>query len=143
MIDDITMLKTITETADMGRDSLNHVLDKTSDSNLKDALLKQLAQYDSTYKEAERILEDKGKSPDKIGAPLKLYSHMVSNFKTMTSEDSTSKIAEMVIQGSTMGVTEMTKQLNAYQTENNEIRHLAKEFIKTEENNVKEMQKFL
>lgn len=143
MIDDIKMLETITETADMGRDSLNHVLEKAGDPQLKAALQKQFFQYDKTYKNAQQLLEAKGEKPQKIGAPVKIYSHMVSNIKTMTAENTSSKIAEMVIQGSTMGVTEMTKQLNDYQRGDQAVYDLAQNHIQTEQANINEMKKFL
>lgn len=40
MIDDIQLLKSITETADMGRDSLKHVIEKATEPDLKAALQK-------------------------------------------------------------------------------------------------------
>lgn len=143
MIDDITMLSTITETADMGRDSLNHVLEKTTDPQFKSALQKQYMQYDETYKSAEQILDSKGKKPQKAGAPVKLYANMVAGFKTLATDNTTSKIAEMVIEGSTMGVTEMTKQLHNYQGSDQAVRDLAQNHINTEQQNIEEMKKYL
>lgn len=143
MIDDIEMLKTITETADMGRDSLNHLLDKDINPQLKDVLQKQYNEYNRVFKRAEELLNDNGKSSQKIGAPIKMYSHMISNMKTMTAKNSTSEIAEMVIQGSTMGVTEMTKILHEYKGNNQNIRDLAQNHILTEQTNIEEMKKYL
>lgn len=143
MIDDIKFLNTITATADMGRDSLNHVIEKATDPQLKSALQKQFNQYDQTYKTAQQMLDANGENPQKIAAPVKMYSHMVSNVKTMTAEDANSKIAEMVIQGSTMGVTEMTKQLHEYHGTNQELFNLAQSHIKTEQDNIEEMKKYL
>jgi len=61
----------------------------------------------------------------------------------MTAENANSKIAEMVIQGSTMGVTEMTKELNNYQGTNQELFRTAQKFIQTEQDNIEEMKKYL
>ena len=143
MIDDIQLLKSITETADMGRDSLKHVIEKATDPDLKAALQKQFSVYDSTFVSAEQILNAKGEPSQKTGAPVKIYSHVVSDLKTITAENARSKIAEMVIQGSTMGVTEMTKQLNSYQGSDQAVRGLAERHIKTEQDNIEEMKKYL
>ncbi|MDR0292642.1 MAG: PA2169 family four-helix-bundle protein [Oscillospiraceae bacterium] len=143
MTDDMKMLNTITETTDMGRDSLNHVMEKAADPQLKSVLQKQFDQYDQTYKAARQMLGTDGEKPKTAGAPLKMYSHMVSNMKTMASGDADSKIAEMVIQGSTMGVTEMTKQLHDYQGSNQALRNLAQTHIQTEQDNIEEMKKYL
>jgi len=141
--DDIKILSTITETADMGRDSINHVIEKATDSQLKAALQKQFSQYDQAYKMAQHMLNVNGKNPQKVAAPVKMYSHMVSDIKAMTAENANSKIAEMVIQGSTMGVTEMTKELNNYQGTNQELFRTAQKFIQTEQDNIEEMKKYL
>ena len=143
MTDDVEMLNTITETADMGRDSLNHVIEKASDPGLKSALQKQVHQYDKTYETARHMLSAEGESPRQIGAPAKMYSHIVSNVKTMSAESANSQIAEMVIQGSTMGVTEMTKQLHQYHGGNQALRSLAQNHIQTQRENIEEMKKYL
>ena len=46
---------------------------------------------------------------------------MQANWKSLTADNTTSKIAEMVIQGSTMGITKMTKVLHEYGGGNPEI----------------------
>jgi hypothetical protein len=143
MINDIQMLGSICQTADMARDSLNHVLEKAADTKLHNQLQKQIAEYESIYKSGEEMLYAKGKKPQKTGAPLKAYSHMISTVKTLTSDNATSKIAEMVIQGSTMGITEMTRQLNDYHGEDKDVRSLAKKHIQTEQTNIDEVKKFL
>lgn len=42
-----------------------------------------------------------------------------------------------------MGVTEMTKQLNSYQGSDQAVRGLAERHIKTEQDNIEEMKKYL
>lgn len=143
MIDDVQMLNSVSTTADMGRDSLNHVIEKAVNPQLKSALQSQFTEYDSTYKAAEQLLKAKGQKPQKIGGSIKAYSHLVSNIKTLTADNATSKIAEMVIQGSTMGVTEMTKQLHDYNGNDKAICSLAEKHIQTEQANIEEMKKFL
>lgn len=143
MTDEMQILDSISATADMGRDSLNHVIEKANNAQLKNTLQKQFSEYDSAYKSAEDMIRAKGKNPQKIGAPVKAYSHLVSNIKTLTAEDTTSKIAEMVIQGSTMGVTEITRQLNDYHGNDQAIRSLAEKIIQTEQANIEEMKTFL
>jgi hypothetical protein len=49
----------------------------------------------------------------------------------------------MVIQGSTMGVTEMTQLLHAKSNADGASEEIAKEFIKKEEENIEVMKKYL
>ena len=54
-----------------------------------------------------------------------------------------SRLAEMVIKGSTMGITKLTKQLHDYQSEDQEVREFAENQIKREQSNIERMKPFL
>jgi len=56
---------------------------------------------------------------------------------------SDSHIAQMVIQGSTMGITQMTKLLNSKPNADGPSAQIAKEFIYKEQDNIEEMKKYL
>lgn len=143
MVDDVKMLQSITEAADMSRDSLKNVMEKATDTKLKSALQKQIKEYDGVYNEAERLLKSKGKKAQKSGAVLKSYSHIVSNAKAMAAANTTSKIAEMVVQGSTMGITALTKELNDYRGSDKAVKDLAEKHVLMEELYIDEMKKYL
>lgn len=143
MIDNVQLLNSISSSADMARDSLNHIIDKATDSQLKKVLQTQVTEYDNIYNQADNMLRAKGKSAQKSPAMLKAYSHIVSNMKTLSADNATSTIAEMVIQGSTMGVTEITKQLNDYMGDDKESRSLAEKQLKTEQENIEQMKRYL
>ncbi len=143
MLDDKQMLETISETADMGRESLKMVLDKTEDQNLKHALTSQMKEYDECFDNADRMLRSYGLEPKKANPMAKMSARMTSAMKTMSAENTTSKIAEMVIEGSTMGVTTMTKSLHEYSGNDKRIEKLALDHLKTEEANIDQMHAFL
>lgn len=69
---------------------------------------------------------------------------MKGNVKMNTlMNPSDSSIAQMVIEGSTMGVTQMTKLLHAKKNADGISTEIAKEFIKKEESNIETMKKYL
>ena len=72
---------------------------------------------------------------------VKASSEMMSAMKTM-ADHSTSKIAEMMIQGNTMGMTKSLKHLHDYHGKDERVRDLANK-LKTEEANIQQMKKFL
>ena len=72
----------------------------------------------------------------------KMMSYVSSSAKTMM-DNSASKIAELMIQGSTMGITNMTKSVHDYDDSDQDVKKLAEKHIKTEQANVDEMKKFL
>ncbi len=143
MKDDIEMLSTISKTADMGRESLYQVLEKAEDNSLRHALSTQIKEYEKNYDAAARLLSSYGQAPTHTNPMAKMESQMMVSVKTKLTENTTSKIAEMVIQGCTMGVTKMTKKLNEYNGTNREVAALAEQHIKTEQANIDEMKKFL
>jgi hypothetical protein len=54
-----------------------------------------------------------------------------------------SHIAEMMIQGSTMGIIDITKNLKEYADADKDISALANRLLKFEQQNIEEMKKFL
>ena len=61
---------------------------------------------------------------------------------TLTNH-SASQFAEMMIQGSTMGIINLCKQLNSYKEVKPEIRALAERLLQFEEGNIQELKKYL
>ena len=72
----------------------------------------------------------------------KWMAHMNINRKSM-QDMQPSKLAEMLIQGSTMGVTSLTRQIRDYDGEDTEVLDFAKKQLKREEKNIDELKKFL
>ena len=64
------------------------------------------------------------------------------NLKTLANK-SPSHISEMLIQGSTMGIIDLTKKLKEYAEADQEILSLANKLLKLEQNNVEECKKYL
>lgn len=144
MNQDIKMLDTICESADMGRESISQVMEKTEDKNLKKALETQKREYDKIFLEAEGMLQKEGFEAPKASAMAKMQSKVMVGMKTMlTAEDNASAVAEMMIEGSTMGVTKMTRELHEYEGENMALRELAERHIQTEQANIEEMKRYL
>ena len=145
MINDEQMLNSICETADMGRESLRQVLEKTGDSALKGALRTQMSEYDNDYNLALEMLQQSGpKEKHPRARPItKAESQITVNLKTAFGQNKESQIAEMVIQGSSMGVVKITKELHDYSGGNQAVKQLAERHLQTEQNNIEEMKKFL
>ena len=143
MTDDRQMLECISETADMGQDSLRQVLDKTDNPDLQNALQLQLREYKDISDSAAGRLADQDIPPKKAGAFAKINSRLVSELKTMAAADPASQIAQMVTEGSTMGVTKMTQKLHDYSGDNAQIVSLSHKLIQTEQANIEQMHRFL
>ncbi len=97
-----------------------------------------MEEYQKTYDSAYEMLDNLGHKPESAGVMAKTMAHLTSDVKTI-SDNSPSKIAEMVIQGNTMGVTKMTKRIHEYDGDNKKIVALAQKHVAMEEDNIEEV----
>jgi len=88
------------------------------------------------------IMKEHSKQPKEINVLSKASTYIVINLKTLTDK-SPSHISEMLIQGSTMGIIDITKKIKEYSTSDNEIIALANKLLEFEQRNVEECKKFL
>ena len=91
---------------------------------------------------AKKILCDRGQAPTSLPSLAKLSARMMSDIKLM-GNSSVSKIAEMTIQGNTMGVTKTLKHLHDYQGSDRTVRNLTRKLLATEESNVEQLKPYL
>lgn len=144
MINDTTMLNFIRQNAQMGRQGIQDVLPKVENENniFTGTLNRQRREYENIYSEADNLLQEIGGQRENISAMSKISSQMMTTMKTMT-DSSVSHIADMMIQGSTMGVTKIIQHKKDYDQSNPRITALADKLLRTEQDNIEEMKKFL
>ncbi len=139
---DLDLLEKTYQNAKMGITAIEAVLDKASDREFYSDLNKQLQDYKMLAGKSKQQLRKSGAHPKDNS----LYKNMMlkSNIKmnTMINSDD-SHIAQMVIQGSTMGVTQMTRLLHANEGADGISTQIAKDFVKKEEDNINIMKNYL
>lgn len=140
---EVRLLNHIHQSADMGQDSLKHILELSNNKEFTKVIQSWIEEYQKAYQESGELLknyqEEEGKNAP---AMSKMMSNVMSKVKNMM-DPSTSKLAEIVLQGATMGITEMTKEIHEYNGKDEKVLNLAKNLLKKEEKNVEEMKKFL
>ena len=106
---------------------------------------KQLLEYLKclSYEEAKELLNRHGYDEKGIGALEKIMTYLMIDMKTLMDKSS-SHIAEMLIQGSNMGIIDAVKRINQYEKEaEKEVPALMKRLLKFEENNVERLKEAL
>lgn len=141
-MNEIDLLSHVYQTAEMGRDGIATVLKRTEDPALVKALNRQASEYRNIQNSAEQMLRDRGVQPDGVGVLAKRSAEMMGTMKTMM-DHSPSKIAEMMIQGSTMGVTKSLRTIRDCKVKDGGVKDLADKLLKTEQANIEEMKGFL
>lgn len=140
MIDNSQLLNYVRQNLQMGIDGIKVVIDDSESEAFTALLKRQMEEYDDIYAEADRLLEAVGGEKQDVNAAVKIATHLTGKMKTLSG--STSKIAESMIQGSTMGVTKLIKHINEFEGSEN-VLNLAKKLVETEESNIEELKKYL
>ena len=145
MKDKNELLEYIYQTTDLGKKGYVHLLQalEDKDNKIKKEIEKQLDGYEKLKKETETKLEENKIKPKDKGPFIELMNKMGVNMNVMM-DNSDSKIAEIIIQGLTMGIIEMEKQLKEYEHEvDKEYIKLAKKVLKYQEKCLEDIKKYL
>jgi len=126
----------------MGSFAIDCIIDKIEDRRLEELLRKQNDFYLDTTEELERISSSIGHEPEDINALLKGSSFASINMKTLINKE-TPHIAEMLVQGTTMGITEILKAKSEFSTENSELADIIDSITESEELFVDSLKEFL
>ena len=142
MYTDTDMLNHVYQSTQMGQEGILSVMKHVKEPGLNQALRQQLNEYGKICDTAYLMLKERGSTAEEISPMAKISSQMMTSMKTMADHTS-SKVAEMMIQGNTMGMSKSIKYLNSYQNGDPSIRSLTEKLLATEENNIRQMKNFL
>ncbi|MBE6592521.1 MAG: hypothetical protein E7642_00835 [Ruminococcaceae bacterium] len=128
----------------MGADSIIDLMPKVKDDGLRAEMTAELEKYESFAKEIREILFDNDEEPKPESIMSKMGVKMGVMMNTMM-DDTTSHIADMMIQGATMGITNTTKLIREYEntTCSESALALARKTVQYEEESIERLKKFL
>jgi len=139
---DLEFLNYIYQNAEMGKNTIRQLINIVDDTSFKQKLDSQLKEYNEIFDIAHNKTEEAKKASKGIAGFTKLTTYFMININTLINK-SPSHVAEMIIQGSTMGIIDVTKKLKEYKDAHKEIIALAQMLLTFEQQNVEEMKKFL
>jgi len=127
----------------MGMDAIKDILEKVEDKEFK----KVLEDEHDKYKVIHQKIEDKysdfsNEEPTTTSAMNKVMTAWMTDMKLMT-DHSDSKIAELLLQGTNMGIIEGRKLLNHKEKLDKEVEEILKEYIEMQENSVEIYKQYL
>ena len=139
---EINVLDELSKGACMGRDAIHFIMDKVTDDGLREELNNQ---YEKYHQISERIKElypeYSDEEPHKTSAMNKAMTWYGIEMKTI-KDDSTSHLAELLMQGTNMGIIEGRRLLNHKDTDT-EIHSLIQEYVDMQEEAVEKLKQFL
>ncbi len=139
---EIHLLEQIYRNAEIGRDGLYFVMRCTDAPEFRKAVETQFMEYQAVMDEAEILLRRRGKTPKGVGCFQRRMVRWTAAWR-VARDSSPAALADMLIQGSSMGVTKILRQLHAHTDAAEEIRALADRLLETEENNICQMKQYL
>ena len=141
-MENINALDEINKGACMGMDAISFVLDKIEDESFKNVVKKQYDDYHSIEEDIKKIYHkyDDGK-PHETNIVNKAMTWSGINMKTMM-DNSNSKIAELLLQGTNMGIIEGRKILNEKKL-TREVRDIISKYVRMQEESVEILKKYL
>ncbi len=140
--EEINVLDELHKGACMGMDAISFIMDKVQDKDFKATLEKQYNGYQQVASKIEQLYpEYSSKTPHETSTMNKVMTWWGIEMKTM-SDDTTSKLAELIMQGTNMGIIEGRRLLNQKDTEE-EVEQLASEYVAMQEEDVENLKQYL
>ena len=139
---EVNVLDELSKGACMGRDAIHFIMDKVEDESLKEELNRQYREYKEISEEINKIYpEYSDDEPHKTSAMNKMMTWYGIEMKTFM-DSSTSKIAELLLQGTNMGIIEGRRLLN-HKKSDEEINKLLEKYVEVQETAVEKLKSFL
>lgn len=136
------VLNEINKGIKMGMDSISNVSEKVQDTQFKKDLKYQYDEYNKILNNVNNELSNYDDFPKELNPMQKAMSWMSVEMNTM-ADKSNSKIAEMMLQGTNMGIIEGVKLKNQYPDLDNPVKNILNEFISFQQNNIEQLKKYL
>ena len=138
----IEFLNYIYQNAEMGKTTISQLIDISEDQSFKHSLQSQFREYNEICNMADNKIKQFQEKSKGIGTMTKLKTYIMININTI-KDKTASHIAEMMIQGSSMGIVDITKKLKEYNNAEQDIIELGNRLLKFEQQNIEEMKTFL
>ena len=142
MNETVQLLQDVVRNARTGQDAVEHLMQKTEEGRMRQELIREKEDYAVTRRESERALVNAGGRAEPVGPLAKAGMWAGLEMETL-ADRSDAHIAEIVIQGATMGVIEMTKALNSYDGADAGARDLASRFVVQQNETIDRQKVFL
>ena len=140
--ENINALDEICKGACMGMDAIHFILEKVENEELRDYLHKDYDKYNKIKEKIEEIYpEYNDGKPHETSALNKARTWYGIEMKTLT-DDTTSKLAELLLQGINMGIIEGRRILNKKEIDAH-VNEIVSEYVSMQEMSMEVLKKYL
>ena len=140
----LNILDEVNKGATMGMDAISYVSEKVGDETFSKVLDGEYNKYKDISRRVNNLYSNySDKEPHETNAMNKMMTWYGIQMKTM-NDDTTSKLSELLMQGTNMGIIEGRRLLNQNQ-ENiaTDVKNILNDFVVMQEDSVETLKKYL
>ncbi len=139
----LNILDEVNKGATMGMNAISYVNDKASDYSFKEVLDTEYKKYEKISKRVNDLYSNyTDKEPHETNAMNKMMTWYGIQMKTMM-DDTTSKLSELLMQGTNMGIIEGRRLLNQNENAAPDVKSILNDFVVMQEDSVETLKKYL
>ena len=141
--ENLNILDEVNKGATMGMDAISYVSEKVKDGDFKQVLNVEYDKYKDVSNRVNKLYANySDKEPHETNAMNKMMTWYGIQMKTMT-DDTTSKLSELLMQGTNMGIIEGRRLLNQNNNIAPDVEKILNEFVTMQEDSVETLKKYL
>ena len=127
----------------MGMDAISVISEKVQDRNFKQVLDVEYNKYKDISRRVNDLYSNySSKEPHETNAMNKMMTWYGIQMRTIT-DDSNSKLSELLMQGTNMGIIEGRRLINQNNNAANDVKSILEEFVTMQEDSVETLKKYL
>ena len=139
----LNILDEVNKGATMGMDAISYVSEKVVDNDFKEVLDTEYNKYKDISNRVNNLYDNySSKEPHETNAMNKMMTWYGIQMKTMV-DDTTSKLSELLMQGTNMGIIEGRRLLNQNQNIETDVKNILNDFVVMQEDSVETLKKYL
>ena len=139
----LNILDEVNKGATMGMDAISFISEKVKDNEFKKVLDTEYDKYEDISKRVNKLYSNySSKEPHETNAMNKMMTWYGIQMKTMT-DDTNSKLSELLMQGTNMGIIEGRRLINANSDAAPDVKSILEEFVTMQEDSVETLKKYL
>lgn len=139
----LNILDEVNKGATMGMDAISYVSEKVKDDTFKEVLDTEYNKYKDISNRVNSLYSNySDKEPHETNAMNKMMTWYGIQMKTMT-DDTTSKLSELLMQGTNMGIIEGRRLLNQNSNIEPNVKNILNDFVVMQEDSVETLKKYL
>lgn len=139
----LNILDEVNKGATMGMDAISFVSEKASDEQFKEVLDTEYNKYKDISRRVNNLYSNySNKEPHETNTMNKMMTWYGIQMKTMT-DDTTSKLSELLMQGTNMGIIEGRRLLNNNFEVAKDVKNILNDFVVMQEDSIETLKKYL